>query len=239
MGTCGVVFSIFNLYGHSGGAQDPKKAKDTSRILRACIQEANHFPANPKLILGDLNGDYDSFPELEMLCETMGWQDLNAAAATWEQQPNVATCRTALSHQPTIRDYCFACPITLPMVKQFRVVDADLCPVHSTLQVHIVPPTKDRWQHQSTPRRALKELMEEAFCDMYGEGPGQPPADLSMELEQLLMDPLLPEEIAKPDTMIKPHPFLQKAATTAYREAKTRHSLMRSQFIASAKLHMD
>ena len=72
MGKCGMVFSIFNLYGISGGAHDPKKAKSTSRILRACIQEAHHFPANPKLLVGDLNGDFDSFPELEMLCETMG-----------------------------------------------------------------------------------------------------------------------------------------------------------------------
>ena len=104
MGKCGVVFSIFNVYGISGGAHDPKKAKGTSRILRACIQEAFHFAANPKLLIGDLNGDFDSFPELQTLCESMGWQDLNAIASTWGQQTNMPTCRTAQSHQPTIRD---------------------------------------------------------------------------------------------------------------------------------------
>ena len=145
MGKGGVIFSIFNIYGVSGGAHDPKKARITSRILRAIIQEAFHFAANPKIITGDINGDFDSFPELEMLCESMGWQDLNAIATTWGQPSNAPTCRTALSHQPTIRDYCLVCPITLPMVMNFRVLDADLCPVHSTLQIHIVPPTADTW----------------------------------------------------------------------------------------------
>ena len=149
------------------------------------------LPAMPKFLLGDLNGDSDSFPEFEMLCETMGWSDLNAIADTWGQPSNMATCRTALSHQPTIRDYCLACPVALPMVKHFRVVDVDLCPVHSTLQIHIVPPDKAVWQHQSTPRRSLKEIMDETFMDRFGEGPGKPPEDLSLDLEELLQDPSL------------------------------------------------
>jgi len=212
VGICGVVFSIFNVYAISGGANDPKKAKGTSRILRACIQEALHFAANPKLITGDLNGDFDSFPELQTLCDSVGWQDLNAIASTWGQQTNMPTCRTAQSFQPTIRDYCLACPAALPMIKQFRVLDADLCPVHSTLQIYIVPPENAIWQYQSTPKRPLKELMEETFSDRFGQGPLQLPEDLHIDLEQHLGDTTLTDENAKLEVRVTPHPYLQKGS---------------------------
>jgi hypothetical protein len=239
MGKCGVVFSIFNVYGFSGGAHDPKKAKGTSRILRACIQEALHFPANPKLLTGDLNGDFETFPELQTLCDSMGWHDLNAIASTWGQQNNMPTCRTAQSCQPTIRDYCLACPAALPMIKQFRVLDADLCPVHSTLQIHIVPPKSDIWQYQSTPKRPLKELMEETFSDRFGQGPRQLPEDLHIDLEQHLGDTTLTAENAKPEVRVTPHPYLQKEADRALRDAKAHYGNLQANFNTSAKRHMD
>ena len=56
MGKHGTLFSVFNVYGHSGGAQNARKAKATSAILEACIQEASHFPNSLKLLFGDLKG---------------------------------------------------------------------------------------------------------------------------------------------------------------------------------------
>ena len=111
--------------------------------------------------------------------------------------------------------------------------------MHSTLQIHIVPPKNAIWQHQSTPKRPLKELVDEAFCDRYGQGPCQPPEDLHMDLDQLLEDPSLPDEIVKPAVMVTPHPFLQKEAANAAREAKVHYDHMHSHFIASAQQHMD
>jgi hypothetical protein len=87
LGKHGVMLSLFNVYGHSGGAQDKKKALATSRILAACIEESLLYPEAPKFLTGDLNGDFGSFPQLATLRNDMGWTDLNEAAETWGQSP--------------------------------------------------------------------------------------------------------------------------------------------------------
>ena len=71
LGRNGTLISIFNIYGHSGGAQNPRKAEATSAILEACILEAGFFMHTPKFIIGDVNGDFEDFPQLEALCCTM------------------------------------------------------------------------------------------------------------------------------------------------------------------------
>jgi hypothetical protein len=97
MGCHGKILSIFNVYGHSGGSHDTRKAKLTSAILQACIAEAMHYTDLFNIMVGDINGDFDTFDELGTLVSSMGWQDLNAIADTWGQAPNQPTCRAALS----------------------------------------------------------------------------------------------------------------------------------------------
>ena len=67
------------------------------------------------------------------------------------------------------------------MIKQFRVLDADLCPVHSTLQIYIVPPRSAKWQYQSTPKLHLKELIDDTFIERFGKGPCQLSEDLHVD----------------------------------------------------------
>ena len=230
MGKHGTLFSVFNVYGHSGGAQNARKAKATLAILEACIQEASHFPNSPKLLFGDLNGDFDSFPQLDVLCGPMGWQDLNAIADTWGQEVNQPTCRTSHSSQATIRDYVFACPLAMPMIKNFRIVDHGLCPTHSTLQVDIVPQQAEVWQHQATAKKPLADILEEAFTDRYGVGPSPPPDNLQEDLDQLMQDDTLPEQIRDPKILTQPHPYLKKLASDCLKEARAHHKKVKCSF---------
>jgi hypothetical protein len=239
MGRHGKVLSIFNVYGHSGGALDPKKARLTSAILQACMAEARHYADHPTLLVGDLNGDFDTFDELGTLVSTMGWQDLNTIANTWGQPSNQPTCRTALSKLPTIRDYCLACPLALPLIRGFRVLDADLCPVHSTMQIQIDLKTEDRWVHHSVPKRPLRELLDQAFVHRFGTGPLPPPDDLQQDLEQLSEGHALPPEFATPEMMVKQTPFVRSYASSVYKEAKATFAQQQETFMGSAKKHMD
>ena len=75
--------------------------------------------------------------------------------------------------------------------------------------------------------------------ERFGIGPALPPEDLQMDMEQLLMDPTLPDELAQPQVVIRPHPVLQKEASRVYKQAKAHYDSMREQFVATAKLHMD
>ena len=239
MGRHGKILSIFNVYGHSGGAQDARKAKLTSAILQACIAEAMHYTELYNIMVGDLNGDFDSFEELGTLVTSMGWQDLNSIADTWGQTPNQPTCRTALSNQPTIRDYCLVCPKVLPLVQAFRVVDADLCPVHSTLQLQLDLSAEDRWVHQTVPKRTLKELLIHAFEDRFGTGPIQPPDDLEQDAERLCNPDDLPVELADFDSLTKPSITLKHFAAKEFKNAKADYAIQRDSFNLQAKKHMD
>ena len=169
----------------------------------------------------------------------MGWQDLNRIADTWDEQPNTPTCRTSNSLQPSIRDYVLACPLALPMVKNFRVLHHDLCPTHSTLQVLVVPKREQVMQHQVRLKKPLGELLDEAFTQRFGTGPGEPPADLAADMEQLRQDESLPDELNVHEVLIKPSSFLQKVAHQAVEEARKTYEGHRKSFHAAAANHMD
>jgi hypothetical protein len=239
MGKAGMLFSFFVVYGHSGGAQSTKKAMHTSAILSACVNEAQHYPDNPKFLVGDLNGEFTTFPELQVLCQTMGWQDLNAVADTWGGTPNQPTCTTALSNQPTIRDYCFACPLAFPMVKHFRVIDDDLCPVHSTLQIQVIPDDADRWVHKACHKLPLSELVDDHFLNIYGDPPPEAPNSLEQDAETLrgACDAL--DEHVSEENVTQIHPFLQKAANEAARRAKAHYEELKLKHLNSMKTYMD
>ena len=145
MGAHGKLISFLVVYGHSGSGSNAKKAAATSAILRACMQEAMVLPEVPKFILGDFNGDWDSFPELDTLRDNMGWTDLNEVAEQWGQHAQAPTCRTANCNEPTIRDYVLACPLAFPWVTNFRVINYDLLPYPWHHPVQIKPPSEDAW----------------------------------------------------------------------------------------------
>ena len=241
MGKHGTLISFFNVYGHSGAAKNQKLAKATSVILEAIMMECKHFPKIPKFLIGDINGNFENFPPLETLCDPlgMGWSDLNRCADTWGQPTLQPTCRTSSSNQPTIRDYVFACPLAMPLITNFRVVDHDLCPTHSTLKVQIVPRQQCTWQYTSKTKLPLKILLDNAFTSRFGEGPAEPPHDLQQDLEQLLQDESLPQELQDPEVMTVPHPYLQNIARAKLAEERARYRELRDGFNASSEAFMN
>jgi hypothetical protein len=231
--------SFFVIYGHSGGALNTWKAQATSEILEACLVEASFFNHTAKFICGDLNGDFETFPQLETLCGTMGWQELNRIADTWGQPVGEHTCQTTNSNEPKIRDYIFACPLALPMVANFRVLHHDLTPTHSTLQVHIVPSKEVTMQHQSSIRKPLIDLLEASFTHRYGYAPDPPHLDMSGDIDDILADPELPEWLHDPELLRKPHPSIQKLIDNEIKNAKTTYNELWKQFVSQAANHMD
>ena len=238
LGKHGRICSFFNVYGHSGGASDPQKAKCTSLILQACMQEMLHFNDLPNFLMGDLNGTFTSFEELGALVNTMGWRDLNSIADTWNQPVNRPTCLTALSNQPTIRSYCLACPLALPLVKGFTIIDEDLCPVHSTLRINLDLKITDAWVHQAQPKRPLSDLLNDAFQLRYGVGPLKP--DLQFFAEEVADVPADGHHCSDDDDDPKLlNRFIKQQFGDAYKQASSTYHCRRDHFNHQAKRHMD
>ena len=93
-------------------------------------------PAGPKLILGDINGDIQSFPALHAAVQAEDYTDLGnyPGLCSVLAQP---TCHMRQHDSHTRRDYVFANHAALPIISSFRVVDDHLLPTHSALVITI------------------------------------------------------------------------------------------------------
>ena len=58
--------------------------------------DLDKYPHALKMICGDLNGDPDTFGELEDLKTRHAWIDLGAAAERWNCESNLPTCLNQL-----------------------------------------------------------------------------------------------------------------------------------------------
>ena len=92
------------------------------------------MPECPCLILGDLNAEPEDLPTFQYLT-SLGWTNLGASAALWDQVPNKPTCVAPGHHsRATIRDYILASPMALPLVAGFSVDFEDTFVTHAVLR---------------------------------------------------------------------------------------------------------
>ena len=146
----------------------------TDLILQAIYQEVQQFPGMPQLIVGDLNGETANFPTLSLFSQDLGWNDVGKVASTWGQPDDAPTCFTEHGHQPTVKDYLWACPLAFSMITHFRVVPGDLCPTHATLQLQLAFARAENWEYRQNRTRKLQDLI-----DIQAEKwSGPPPRDL-------------------------------------------------------------
>ena len=100
------------MYSYTGGHRDGLAANRTDHLLQAALDELQHMPETPCLILGDLNAEPSDLPTLRKL-QSLGWVDLASSAAIWGREPNQPTCK---SPNPRIREARPRCVITLSLL---------------------------------------------------------------------------------------------------------------------------
>ena len=168
-------------------------------------------------------------PTLHDLLTNQGWTDLGAAAGTWGQPACVPTCITKQSHAATRRDYMFCNPTALSLVRGLYVRAGDLCPTHSTVEVHLALDAPAYALNKQRTISPLDGLVQHAFHHLYGEPPAQPSAD------DLL---LRCWANAHPDDAI-PSPELFNMFTDDYRYLFYVYEHKYSDFIDKQRQHLD
>ena len=128
--------SICNNYGWTGGHDIPAAASRTNLLAKAYIEESAHHPPGPRLFVGDLNCEgATDLSHLKTLVEEHGWIDIGLHADKYGQPIATPTCKSPNATEKTRRDYIFANPEALAIIKHFYVIDDLLFPVHATLRL--------------------------------------------------------------------------------------------------------
>ena len=112
------------VYGKTGGAVDREAAATTDAVLRAIRGELAEHPVVPTFILGDLNGDPDSFDEYSTLTSELAWTDLGHCGGICASKADQPTCFAA-NGGANRRDYCLANPEAFAILEKFEVVADD------------------------------------------------------------------------------------------------------------------
>ena len=103
-----VTILIYNIYGWVGTTNSKEAARRTSAMLDAILSDMQQQPPGPMLILGDLNGDPETFPILTQQLEQGNILDVGKQAHQWGQPSAAYTCKAKNAKKPTRRDYIFA-----------------------------------------------------------------------------------------------------------------------------------
>ncbi len=98
---------VYNVYGWTNGATVKLSAERTAAILQAIFSDVELQPKGPVLIVGDLNGDLDSFKILKSKLEE-NWVNIGSQAHQWGNTKDDYTCRAPFANSPSIRDYAIA-----------------------------------------------------------------------------------------------------------------------------------
>ena len=120
------LLHFYNLYGHSGGHENAWKAKGTSKIVQAIIDDFSLRPPGARFIYVDLNADPEDVAAIKHLLQQLHWVDVGSVASTWGSPDCQATCLTRWANQPTRRDFVFANPEAFSLITGFKVVGEDL-----------------------------------------------------------------------------------------------------------------
>ena len=126
---------FYNVYGYTGAAKDKKAANRTNDILEAIFEDQEQQPKGPAFIVGDLNGDQDTFPALSDKLQE-GWLNVGAQESRWGKQANDYTCRAPNATNPTIRDYIVSNREANELIVNYKV-DHEAEPLHSILRMTI------------------------------------------------------------------------------------------------------
>ena len=115
--------SIGNQYGWTGGHEDTAVARRTNLLIKAYIEELEHHPPGPKLLVGDLNCEgAEDLTHLQTLIDEQGWVDIGKHADKYGQPASQPTCRAPNSTVKTRRDYIYANPEALAIIKHFSAM---------------------------------------------------------------------------------------------------------------------
>ena len=219
---------FYNFYGHSGGHENKWKAKGTSAIVQACIDDFMLRPPGARFLVGDLNADPDDIAAILALLADLHWVDVGSIASTWGSPDCQATCTTKGANQPTRRDFVFASPEALGLIKGFKVMGEDLCPTHATLTLLLDLEEAEYSTYRARKQRELPLLVHEAFRT----GHGSPPSPINKEdiLHRDADAELAPEA---------PHPFVKHLINADFKIAAEDYAAKEDLFIHQLKTYMD
>ena len=109
------------IYGVTDSKGNPRAQAVTEKVFAAVRAELDKYPGSMKMIVGDFNGDPDTFMELEDLRLRHAWVDIGAVASRWGGTNDQGTCLAPGAHTMTRRDYMYLCPRLVQLVRKFEV----------------------------------------------------------------------------------------------------------------------
>ena len=228
-GKAAKVCHWYNIYGYTGSHGNAAKAAATDSIFQAILSDHSLRGVGPTFIVGDINADPDDLPTLTDMLATKGWTDLGAAAATWGHPASQPTCITKQSHAATRRDYIFCNANALSLVRGLVVRAGDLCPTHSTVEVHLALDAPAFTINKLRHIVPLDSLVQDAFIHLYGAPPERPASD------DILSDSW---SRAHPDDGSPTAP-LQHALASDFRFLKQTYEDKHAEFIFMQRQHID
>ena len=155
--------SFFNIYGWKDGHNDKTAAGRTNKLISATKDEITEQPHGPKFIVGDVNAEPEDLPELMDLLNNQHWTDVGEHAYMWGQLAEQPTCKAPNADVKTRRDYIFANPEGLAIIKSFQVMDDELFPVHATLRMILDAKQVIKERRTVTKPLSISDKVEAAF----------------------------------------------------------------------------
>eukprot|EP00969_Alexandrium_andersonii_P344152 15211986-Alexandrium_andersonii.AAC.1 len=130
----GTPVRVFVIYGWTDSATRPQARQDTSRMIRAVLEESEMFPG-PFLVAGDLNAEVADICCLRDAVSDGYLFDLTAMQAFTGQPEVLGTCKAHGSSKITRRDMILASAPMLRHVRDVSVVHGEGFDVHSPVQM--------------------------------------------------------------------------------------------------------
>ena len=99
-----VTILIYNIYGWTGANNNKEAARRTTTMLETILSDIQKQPPGPILIMGDLNGDPETFHILTQQQEQGNLLDVGKLAHQWGQPSTAYTCKaknTKNQHEET------------------------------------------------------------------------------------------------------------------------------------------
>ena len=127
-GGCTVACGI--VYGWTGAKKGTKLAARTDDILAIIEVQFEAMGPGPALILGDLNGDLESFPIAIALIKEHGWTDIGNDENKCQGRPGRATCQTNEDSKESRIDFILANDRMTPAISNCYVDDSSDYPTH-------------------------------------------------------------------------------------------------------------
>ena len=125
------------------------------------------------------------------------------------------------------------------MITNFRVVDRDQCPTHSTLQLQINPKDAAYWQYAARPVKSLSLLVDKSFTEWHGEAPAPHSEDDILHFTDETDFSMLAPEMREDDYCLKPQPFLKDLASTAAKNLRAVYACAKKRHVVNIQSYMD